>query len=187
MYAFASAGAHRNIIIKMGKRLASQFPNLVIIFGPRRPKTKGQGPQEEEEEEEEEGGARRQRDRGAGNRIWTHRLSTTLIVMAAGTRRNPFGARPDFATPLLRNSRYCWSAEFGTRRNPLGTRPDFSTPLGRNSHSCWFNEVRNPAEPAPEPAYFEGRLGRNVHFRAAPDHQYILLIKDTGTRAASRT
>ena len=117
MYAFASAGAHRKIITKMGKRLASQFPNLVIIFGPRRPKTKGQGPQEEEEEEEE-GGARRQRDRGAGNRIWTHRLSTTLIVMAAGTRRNPFGARPDVATPLLRNSRYCWSAEFGTRRNP---------------------------------------------------------------------
>ena len=44
MYAFASAGAHRKIITKMGKRLASQFPNLVIIFGPRRPKTKGQGP-----------------------------------------------------------------------------------------------------------------------------------------------
>ena len=181
MYAFASAGAHRKIIIKMGKRLASQFPNLLIIFGPRGHKTKGQGPQEEE------GGARRQRDRGAGNRIWTHRLSTTLIVMAAGTRWNPLGVRPDFGTPLMRNLRFCWSMEFGTRRNPLGTRPDFSTPLGRNSHSCLFNEVRNPAEPAPEPAYFEGRLGRNVRFRATPDHQYILLIKDTGTRAASRT
>ena len=31
MYAFASAGVHRKIITKMGKRLASQFPNLVII------------------------------------------------------------------------------------------------------------------------------------------------------------
>ena len=75
----------------------------------------------------------------------------------------------------------------GTRWNPLGARPDFGTPLGRNSRLCWFNEIRNPAEPAPEPAYFEGRLGRNVHFRAAPDHQYILLIKDTGSRAEART
>ena len=48
MYAFAFAGAFRKIITKMGKRLASQFPNLGIIFGPRRPQTKGQGPQEEE-------------------------------------------------------------------------------------------------------------------------------------------
>ena len=54
MYAFAFAGAFRKIITKMGKRLASQFPNLGIIFGPRRPQTKGQGPQEEEEEDEEE-------------------------------------------------------------------------------------------------------------------------------------
>ena len=52
MYAFAFAGAFRKIIPKMGKRLANQFPNLGIIFGPRRTQTKGQGPQEEEEEEE---------------------------------------------------------------------------------------------------------------------------------------
>ena len=33
MYAFAFAGAPREIITKMGKTLASQFPNLVIISG----------------------------------------------------------------------------------------------------------------------------------------------------------
>ena len=50
MYAFAFAGAFRKIITEMGKRLASQFPNLGIILDRGAPRRRGRAPEKKKKE-----------------------------------------------------------------------------------------------------------------------------------------